>query len=62
MSKKCYDCGVILTKENDSGWEVFTDKKHKITKDNQDYLGATAPLCIACDKKRAKLTVKKVLE
>ena len=28
--KYCYHCGVLLTRENDSGWEVFTDFQPEI--------------------------------
>ena len=37
--KKCAHCGVCITQENDSGWEVFVNAKW------------TQPVCCACDEK-----------
>lgn len=48
MTRKCFHCGVELTPENDSGWEVFTGAKAGPPPAGQDYLGATAPICKSC--------------
>ncbi len=40
--KKCLRCGVLITEENDSGWEAFVDSRH------------AQPICKDCDAKESK--------